>query len=934
MTDIIAIDLETTGLNPEKDSIIEIAAVRFKDGEVIDEWSTLINPDRTIPQLITSLTGITNSMVVNAPSIYGVLEELIEFLGSSTLVGHNVGFDLAFLRNFGVAENNIAVDTYEFASILLPAASRYNLGALCQQLEVPLDEAHRALEDARATGFLFFNLLERADQLPTNLVAALVRLSEPFDWGAYWPLQQILKQRVRQTFVDNVGNLQYGPVFNDDGNIFLPPLEPVEEKKPLYLDEVLSVLEYGGPFSQYFPNYEFRAEQQRMLEAVTLALSNSQHLMVEAGTGTGKSFAYLIPAAFWALQNKERVVVSTNTINLQDQLIKKDIPDLCKALDLDLRAVVLKGRSNYLCPRRLELMGKSRPPTTVTEMRVFAKIMIWLLQNGKGDRNDINLHGPTERTVWSQLSADFEGCDFDDCPRILANGSCPYYQAHQTSQSAHILVINHALLLADIATGNRVLPHFDYLIADEAHHIEDASTNALSFSVSEVDIRIYLRELGSKRSGILHRVLNTTVPLVSPQQYATIDNLIQRCTDLAFRLENDFKNLFISFDEFLIEVRDGRPVGNYVQQVRIIPATRTQPSWTEIEIIWDQTSDTLNLLLNLLQQLHKEVSSIRKHYQQEMEEIFTSLGFIITSLSEIFQNVSQIILESQMDQIYWVENNPQSRSNLSLHLAPLHVGPLMQEHIWHKKESVILTSATLTANEDFDYIRNRLFADEADALVLGSPFDYENAALLYIVNDIPEPQNNNQYLRAIATAIVTTAASIGGNILVLFTSYAALRAVSDNITPILNKHNIQVFTQGQGASPNSLVESFRSTERSVLLGTRSFWEGVDIPGADLSCVMITKLPFDVPSDPIIAARSETYESPFGEYSLPEAILKFRQGFGRLIRTQTDRGIVVVLDRRVLTKQYGRAFIDSLPSCKKTVSSLADLPAIAARWLNL
>lgn len=934
MSTIVALDLETTGLDPNRDEIIEIGAVRMKDGRIEDEWSTLVNPGRSIPKEITQLTNITNNMVAGAPPIAGVIEELIAFIGNETIVGHNVGFDLAFLRNQGAAEDNLAADTYELAAVLLPTSSRYNLGALCIEHGILLKEAHRALDDARATGKLFFALMERAAKLPLNLLAMFVRLSEPFDWGAFWPFQQLLKEQRYQPIAGNVFDIQFGPLFETDRNVLLPPLDPIEEPIPLDVEEVASILQYGGPFSKFFPNYEYRPEQQHMLEAVANALSFSQHLLVEAGTGTGKSLAYLIPSALFALENNTRVVISTNTINLQEQLIKKDIPDLRDSLDIDLRAIVLKGRGNYLCPRRLEMMSKSRSPANVTEMRVFAKIIVWLHEMGAGDRSEINLNGHFEQAVWSRLSADFEGCNFDDCPRILNNSSCPYYQAHQAAQSAHILIVNHALLLADVATGNRVLPPYDYVIADEAHHMEDASTNSLSFRVSESDIRTYLRELGGKRSGILHRVLNTSVPLISPQQYGVMDQIIQRCTDLAFRLEHDFRNLFIAIDEFLIDLREGRPVSRYAQQVRIIPSTRTLPGWTEVEIIWDQTNETLQLLDNLLQQLHKEVGNLRQQFREELEEPVTSLGYIMTSFAEIHKNLSMILMEPDPNFIYWVETQPRSANSISLNLAPLHVGPLMQEHIWHKKEAVIMTSATLTANGEFDYLRNRLFADDADDLVLGSPFDYENAALLYIANDIAEPYQQQDYLKGIARTICDTAMSIGGNILVLFTSYAHLRKISKAISPVLADHDINVYTQGDGASPNSLVESFKASERAVLLGTRSFWEGVDIPGGDLTCVMIAKLPFDVPSDPIIAARSETFESPFFEYNLPEAILKFRQGFGRLIRTQTDRGVVVVLDRRILTKSYGRSFIESLPPCRKQVGPLRDIPNTAARWLNI
>jgi DNA polymerase-3 subunit epsilon/ATP-dependent DNA helicase DinG len=258
----------------------------------------------------------------------------------------------------------------------------------------------------------------------------------------------------------------------------------------------------------------------------------------------------------------------------------------------------------------------------------------------------------------------------------------------------------------------------------------------------------------------------------------------------------------------------------------------------------------------------------------------------------------------------------------------------MQRYLWHEKDSVILTSATLTAAGEFTYLRNRLYAEEADELAVGTPFDYENATLLYIANDIPEPGDRNGHQRAVESGLINLCRATGGRTLALFTSYEQLRRTSQAIAPVLAKHNVLVYEQGEGASPHSLLETFRASERAVLLGTRAFWEGVDVPGEALSVLVIVKLPFDVPSDPIVAARSETFDDPFYQYSLPEAILRFRQGFGRLIRTQYDRGVVAVLDRRVLTKRYGRLFLDSLPNCTSRVGPLGELPKLARQWLDL
>jgi DNA polymerase-3 subunit epsilon/ATP-dependent DNA helicase DinG len=331
--------------------------------------------------------------------------------------------------------------------------------------------------------------------------------------------------------------------------------------------------------------------------------------------------------------------------------------------------------------------------------------------------------------------------------------------------------------------------------------------------------------------------------------------------------------------------------------------------------------------------LAEVISNLLESLPEEGLDLYTQLTDLFRRLSEVRDNINGMVFEPEPDRIYWAEIQPDGR-RLSLHAAPLHIGPLMERYLWHEKASVILTSATLTAADQFDYLRGRLYAQDAYELALGSPFDYESAALLYIADDMPEPSAGHAYQRALNHGLIQLCRATGGRALVLFTSYTQLRNTSRAIAPILAENDIQVYEQGEGASPHALLESFRLAERAVLLGTRAFWEGVDVPGEALSVLVITKLPFDVPSDPIIASRSETFEDPFYQYALPEAILRFRQGFGRLIRTQFDRGVVVILDRRVLTKRYGRAFIESVPACTARVGPLSNLPAAAARWLNL
>jgi len=932
MPSLVAIDIETTGLDPQSDAIIEIGAVRFSGHRVEDEWSTLINPGRHISEGITHLTGIGDAMVRQAPRLQDVLRDMVDFVGDLPVVGHSVRFDLGFLQRAGVLAHNPVVDTYELASVLLPSASRYNLGALGQELAIMLPATHRALEDARVTQGVYVRLYDLAAQLPIDLLAEITRMGEPLRWDANWVFQQLMRARAREgVAAKKVGAAQRAPALRSSRRDEAPPLRPVEETiVPLDVEEMASILEYGGPFSGHFDSYEYRPEQVAMLRAVTSALSDGYHLMVEAGTGVGKSFAYLVPAAYFAMLNNTRVVVSTNTINLQDQLIQKDIPALREALGIDLRASVLKGRSNYLCPRRLQALRQSGPHDT-DEMRVLAKVLIWQLSDLSGDRTGLNLTRPAERDAWVRLSAEDDACTTENCIR-RTGGACPFYQARQAAQTSHILIVNHALLLSDVSTGSKVLPEYQYVIVDEAHHLESAVTSALSFRLTQTDLERLLREVGTTGSGVMGHLLIETRSVLRPSDYAAFEQLVHRAADLAFRLQSYAQDFFLLLGEFVTYQRQGKPVSPYAHQERILPSSRTLAGWDRVEISWETAGETLRLLLNCVADIYKAATDLYANGMDELEDTLGSISTLYRHLAETEASVSAMIHKPEPGVVYWIEINA-SGNRLSLQAAPLRAGPLIQKYLWHPKNSVVLVSATLTAAGDFAYLKNALSADEAETLALGSPFDFESSTLLYLAEDMPEP-NAAGYQQAMDRALVQLCRATGGRALVLFTSYTQLKRTAQAITGPLSESGIMVFEQGDGASPNALLDAFRIAEQGVLLGTKSFWEGVDVPGEALSVVVITKLPFDVPSDPLIAARSETFEDPFGEYQLPEAILRFRQGFGRLIRTASDRGVVAVFDRRVLTKAYGRYFIQSLPQVTLRKGNLIDLPKAAARWLNL
>jgi len=930
---IVALDLETTGLNRDEDAIIEIGAALFENGEARETFSTLVNPGRPIPERVSAITGIQTDDLIGAPGIHAVLPALHAFIGDRPVLGHKVDFDLGFLARYGIATENLALDTYELASVLLPDTARYNLTHLSDQLDVSLEHAHRALDDALATGHLYWELWQRALALPLEILQEIVEAAGDLPWSAQPVFLAALQERSRTAFTDQTPPGRHaGPA---PGDLFRPadrswqPLRPNPVTQPIDVDGAAAIIEQGGELARVFAGYEDRPQQVEMVRAVSEAFNHEQHLIIEAATGVGKSLGYLIPAVLWATRNNERVVISTATINLQDQLLNKDLPMLAQALDIPFRAAVVKGRSNYLCPRRLQTLRR-RGPTSVTELRVLAKILVWLLDSDSGDRGEISLRGSEENAIWARLSAADEGCTLDRCHDQM-HGVCPFYKARRAAEAAHVLVVNHALLLSDVQIGSRVLPDYRYLIIDEGHHLEEATTNGLSFQTSQVALQRQLDDLGDSRRGLLGDVIRSTRGSVPGRYFEQIEAYVQAVSDSVRAMSRHAETYFAALYRFLDSAGLLRR-NEYVAQVRITPAMRQQAGWEQVEMAWTVLSQFTQAISSAMVRLARGLSGLHEFDVLDYDDLLSSVQAAARHLESVHVQLGAFTETPDPNMIYWVEL-PQDREQIAIRAAPLNVGPLLEEHIWEPKHVVVLTSATLRTNGSFDYIRDRLSAYQIKEAVIGSPFDYERATLVYVPTDMPDPSQRDEYQRYVERGLIELAAATQGRLLALFTSYVQLRQTAQAITPRLALGNITVFDQSDGTSRQTLVEGFKQTERAVLLGTRSFWEGVDIPGDDLSALVIVRLPFAVPSDPIFAARSEQYENSFMQYAVPDAILRFRQGFGRLIRTQSDRGVVALFDNRVITKRYGQAFLDSLPSCTVRRGPLADLPRAATAWID-
>ena len=933
---MVALDLETTGLDSSSDAIIEIGAVKFSGDEEIDVFDELINPGRKIPPYVTQLTSIDNEMVSTKPSIHDKISELKNFVGNAPIVGHNIQFDLKFLSKYKLFKKNDRIDTMHLAACVLPSAARYSLGSLAMQLEVELSAAHRALDDAKVTFAIYTKMMSMAKDIPSNIVMELLHLSrmnKGVEWGAELPLDTLLDERQKQFPGHSQENID---LYNFDE--LAPESEALrprddDNKEELDISELEALFSPNGLLSKNLDNFEHRVEQIEMMRNVAKALSHPRHLLAEAGTGIGKSLAYLAPAIKWACTNDERVVVSTNTINLQDQLINKDVPILEKVLDVEFRAAVQKGRGNYICPRRFDILRK-RGPNNATEMNVLAKMLDWLTTSATGDRSEINLSGPGEHAVWRQISAEDENCTQGRCTTQISGG-CPFYRAQLKAKSAHLVVVNHALLLADAASENHVLPEYKYLIIDEAHHLEDAVTNGLSFAVRQIDFERLLKNLVNRKSGLLKQLIKGV------SKDATRKHQMKKDVDEA---SDSIENVLIHSESFFkalkkfAQYQDSNSNSGYDRRLLIKAESRNSSEWAGIEIVWENLHNTLTSTIERLKGIRDAYNKAVGQDSDEDEELQSNIVSIIGKLNSFDDRVHGLVTEAQDDRIVWIHLSNDGNL-LTIRSAPLNVGPLVQEHLWYEKNAVVMTSATLTTTTgDFSFIKDRLYAEDADEVAIGSPFDYKKSTLLCIPSNIAEPPNRERYQKDLEKGIVELCKATNGRALVLFTSHVQLRDTAHAIRVPLEQEGVTVFDQAGSSSRHQLLTSFRNADKAVLLGTQSFWEGIDVAGEALSVVMIARLPFDVPSDPIIQSRSAVVEqdaqiNAFFSYLVPKAIIRFRQGFGRLIRSKKDRGLVVVFDRRIKTKSYGSTFLGSLPDCEKREIDLSDLPKTAASWLN-
>ncbi len=979
LDEFVAVDIETTGLQYTNSEVIEVAAAKFRNGELAETFERLIKPATAIPEYITKLTGIADSDVAGAPAFRDVLPDFREFLGTAPIIAHHVPFDLPFLeyharlvdRNLKGWQNrkpvyhyfpNPKYDTAVLARMYLHYLPSFSLSNLVDYFQFSGDVSHRALPDAKNAGLVFRELVNFAIQTKFADVQKILQILEAADDPISDFFQHLAKfLSTGATVVGGIDRRQFDFKANHYNIIgerskLKGPADLLEEQdwdyEPPEWEQAAGLLNESdiadffaesGELSQKFGTYETRDQQVAMATAIARAFNSQQFLTVEAGTGTGKSLAYLVPAIQWALKNNAengRVVISTNTKNLQEQLFFKDLPVLSGILKDEFKAVLLKGRGNYLCLDKWTTVMRD-PDTRLTEdeRAKVLPLLFWMAETETGDIAENNAFR-VERNggLWSKFIAESQYCPGQKCKYFK---DCYLMKARENARNAHLVLVNHSLLFADLVAEHSVISPYRNLIFDEAHNLEKTATEYLGVAVNlwlfkDLTSKLYVKE--KFESGALAQLVRNLRK--SEMDASQVDTLTKQIDKL---IENVLE-LWATAQDFF------RELGRQLRQ--ITPENQTQYAsrhrykshqiFEPVLPIYDQLARQINRLQAGLANMVEYFRDFKENSFDNQDQIYRELKTQTVTAAALLESIDLLLSANDETRVYWYEL-PQREDSLDIRLyaAPLNIGELLHEQLFGKLRTAIFTSATIAVNQRFDYFLertgiNRNDPDRVKALMLDSPFRYREQVLLGIASFLPPP-TDKRHFPELKKLIRELSQRLRRGSLVLFTSYSTLNEVYRDVQNDMKLAQMPLLAQGLDGGRHAIISRFKREKPAFLFGTDSFWEGVDIPGDALELVAITKLPFDVPTDPVFQAKSEMIEArggnSFYELSIPEAVIRFRQGFGRLIRSRQDFGAVLILDNRVSTKSYGRMFLNSLPVTATSFANADEMWLQLERWFR-
>lgn len=894
---MVVIDIETTGFDIYSDEIIEFAALCIEEGKDPEVFNVLASPKRQVPERILSLTGITLEELKYAHPLEFHRDKILSLFQNAIIVGHNVDFDLGFLeRALNIHFANSIWDTLDIVRIFYPNMNKYRLGDLIKSLGLEtLDNAHRALPDAQAAWDLLQACWEKGLSLDLGFYQRALPLAGNSRVAGFLnELEKIIKKKFpeRSIRTDLV-------LCDHDMGLF----ETLKEGEPIPEDVewIENCFSAGGILENNLKGYESRLGQLQMAKEVAMSLANANHLVTEAGTGTGKSYAYLIPCLWWAKRTGKKVVVATHTIPLQEQLYKKDLPVLAQILPFSFHGVLLKGKGNYLCLKRWLGIQGYYTEYEPGERLALLSVLVWLRETTTGDWQEVS-QIPYLGKLWGSLNAEEESCIPGKCPQA---SRCYMLQARKRAEEADLIIVNHSLLFSDIKTGKNILPEYHELVIDEAHHLHQSALEQLGDEISLEQISRVINLLGRSMTGSFYGNVKARTQLweriLSEALWDRFRGYLEKLPEACDELFRQAEEVFASFEEIL---------GNDLSY-RLTAQCQSESWWQTVAVQIENLLGRLKIITDLLKSMYNLLES-------QDDEDSAALAYEISGRIRNLEDMRDcFVLALQVDQhtrVSWLEQN----NRLLLKTSPVDVSSILKEKLFDPLDCAILTSATISISNSFQhFLREIGLAENTRALIVDSPFDYDNQMQLMVVKDLVDAEQNDLFNpEEVALFISEVTERMQGRTLVLFTSHRFLREIHLPLSGYLGGSGIELLAQGIDGGRQAILDAFLNNPKSVLLGANSFWEGIDIPGDKLSCVILIKLPFGPPNRPLIAARSEYLEAqgknPFYEFLLPEAVLRFKQGFGRLIRTKSDRGLVILCDGRVIHKRYGRIFLNSLP----------------------